>query len=136
MDAFPPMSRPLQRILVVDDDEAIRLITEKALSRIGGFSVAVAASGVEGVDMALAEAPDMILLDAMMPGLDGPATLGRLRAHAATAALPVVFFTAKAMPAEIERLRNLGVAAVLTKPFDPRELCERLLAIWNGLADG
>jgi CheY-like chemotaxis protein len=78
-----------------------------------------ASSGPEGVEKAVAERPDAILLDVMMPLMDGPSTLAVLRDNPATAHIPVIFLTAKAMGPEIERLRRLGVAGVLTKPFDP-----------------
>jgi CheY-like chemotaxis protein len=90
------------------------------------MEVIEAASGREGLQRAADEAPDAILLDVMMPGMDGPTTLSALRATPATAAIPVVFLTAKAMPSEIERLRGLGAEGVLTKPFDPLTLAGQL----------
>jgi CheY-like chemotaxis protein len=110
------------KILVIDDEADIRRIAMLSLSRVGGMQVVEAGSGPDGVRKAEAERPDAILLDVMMPGMDGPATLAMLRAGEATSKIPVVFLTAKAMTTEIERLKALGAVAVLTKPFDPMKL--------------
>ena len=110
------------KVLIIDDDADIRSIVRLSLSRLGGMEVVEAASGAEGVHKAQDEQPDVILLDMMMPAMDGSATLAALRAQPATTATPVIFLTAKAMRAEIDRLRALGAAGVLTKPFDPRTL--------------
>jgi len=110
------------KVLIIDDDADIRSIARLSLSRLGGMEVVEAASGAEGVRKAQDEKPDVILLDMMMPAMDGSATLAALRAQPATAATPVIFLTAKAMRAEIDRLRALGAAGVLIKPFDPRTL--------------
>ena len=90
------------------------------------MEVVDASGGPEGVRKAASERPDAILLDVMMPGLDGPATLSALRSNPATAEIPVVFLTAKAMASEIERLLGLGARGVLTKPFDPMSLPQEL----------
>lgn len=117
------------KILVVDDEDDIRRVARLALGRVGGMEVVDTGRSEEAVDLAAREKPDAVLLDVMMPGLDGPATLAALRSDARTAAIPVVFLTAKAMPAEIQRLRALGAAGVLTKPFDPMTLAAALRAI-------
>jgi two-component system, OmpR family, response regulator len=117
------------KILIVDDEEDIRKIARLALGKVGSMDVVEAASGTEGVRKALEETPDAVLLDVMMPGLDGPSTLAALRSNPATASLPVVFLTAKAMPGEVERLKDLGARGVLTKPFDPMTLAAELRAI-------
>jgi CheY-like chemotaxis protein len=110
------------KILIIDDEDDIRKIAKLSLGRVGGMEVVEAGSGAEGVKKAAAERPDAILLDVMMPGIDGPATLALLRAGEITSKIPVMFLTAKAMAAEIERLKALGAVAVLTKPFDPMKL--------------
>jgi CheY-like chemotaxis protein len=110
------------KILIVDDESDIRRIARLSLAKVGGMQVVEAANGPDAVARAEAERPDAILLDVMMPGLDGPATLAQLRSRAATQAIPVIFLTAKAMASEVERLKALGAAAVLTKPFDPMQL--------------
>lgn len=116
------------KILVIDDEADIRKIARLSLSRVGGMQVVEADSGPEGVRKAEAERPDAILLDVMMPGMDGPATLALLRAGEATSRIPVVFLTAKVMTTEIERLKALGALAVLTKPFDPMKLPSEVVA--------
>ena len=117
------------KILVIDDEDDIRKILRLALGRVGGMDVVDAASGMEGIAKALADAPDAILLDVMMPEKDGPETLGLLKADPRTAHIPVIFLTAKAMASEVDRLRTLGAKGVLTKPFDPMSLAANVRAI-------
>jgi len=121
----------LARILVVDDEDHIREVAEVSLEAIGGHEVVTAASGIEAIEKAVTERPDAILLDVMMPELDGPATLARLRSEPATRGIPVVFLTAKVREGDVERLRALDVAGVLAKPFDPMTLSEQLSRILN-----
>ena len=117
------------KVLIIDDDADIRTIARLSLSRVGGMDVIEAASGVEGVRKAREENPDVILLDMMMPTMDGSETLATLRSQAATAMTPVIFLTAKAVGAEVERMRALGAAGVLIKPFDPRTLSDDVRAL-------
>ena len=117
------------KVLIIDDEDDIRRIARLSLSRVGGMEVAEASSGTDGVRAAMEQSPDAILLDVMMPGLDGPRTLSALLARPETAAIPVVFLTAKAATSEIERLKTLGAKGVLTKPFDPMTLPARLREI-------
>jgi CheY-like chemotaxis protein len=118
----------MMKILIIDDDADIRSIARLSLSRLGGMDVIEAASGGEGVRRAREEAPDVILLDMMMPTMDGLDTLAALRAQPATALTPVIFLTARAGE-EAERLRALGAAGVLIKPFDPRTLSQAVRAL-------
>lgn len=121
------------KILLIDDDADIRTLARLSLSRLAGFDVVEAANGAEGVALAAAEQPDAIILDVMMPGMNGPETLAALRAQPSTVAIPVFFLTAKAMTTEIDRLRALGVAGILTKPFDPLSFPDQVregLARW------
>ena len=111
-------------ILVVDDDDFVRMLTSVSLSKVGGMRVLEASGGAEGLLLATQEQPDVIMLDVMMPGMDGADTLRALRANPATAAIPVIFLTAKAMPDEKARLSELGAAAVFTKPFDPLTIAD------------
>ncbi|HWQ32407.1 MAG TPA: response regulator [Blastocatellia bacterium] len=120
------------KILIIDDEADIRLISKMSLSRIGGMEVIEADNGPDGVRRAEAERPDAILLDVMMPLMDGPATLAALRGNAATAGIPVIFLTAKVMDSEIRRLTAMGVAGVLTKPFDPLALPGQVQEILQG----
>jgi len=110
------------KILLVDDDASLRRIAQLSLTRVGGFEVLEAGSGHDALTLAAGEHPAMILLDVMMPGLDGPTTLAALRANPDTAAIPVVFLTAKVQRAEIDRFLGLGVRGVIAKPFDPMTL--------------
>ena len=112
------------KVLIVDDDADIRTVAGKCLQRIGLMEVIEASSGAEGVRKAQVEHPDVILLDIMMPTMDGPATLALLRSDPVTANVPVIFLTAKVFGTEIERLMKLGAAGVLIKPFDPRTLSD------------
>lgn len=120
----------LQKILYVEDDDDIRTITVMALEMIGNFEVSAHSSGTTAIAGGEAFAPDLILLDVMMPGMDGPATLAGLRKQPALAGVPAVFFTAKAQPEEVARLRGLGAVDVLAKPFDPQALPDTLRRIW------
>jgi CheY-like chemotaxis protein len=114
------------KILVVDDEKDLRTIARLSLENLGGMSVLEAGSGPEALEIATREAPEAILLDVMMPDMDGTATLAALQANAATAAIPVIFLTAKALPGEVERLKALGAKAVLTKPFEPMTLAQQV----------
>ena len=117
------------KILIIDDDEDIRSIARLSLSRVGGMDVIEASSGADGLRKAREEAPDVILLDMMMPRMDGVETLAALRSQAATAGTPVIFLTAKAVGGEVDRLTALGATGVLIKPFDPRSLSADVLAL-------
>jgi CheY-like chemotaxis protein len=125
------MTGPAQtrRILLIDDEELIRVIAEVSLTKVGGWEVLTAGSGEEGLDKAAAEHPDAILLDVMMPGLDGPGTLARLQADPATATIPVVFLTASTLQSGRQHLTDLGAAGVLLKPFDPMLLAREIAEV-------
>jgi DNA-binding response OmpR family regulator len=124
---------PLARILHVEDEPDIQEVARLALEMVGGFTVLSCDSGRKALSAAAEFRPDLILLDVMMPGMDGPTTLAELRKAPATAATPVVFMTAKVQTHEVARLKELGAADVIEKPFDPMTLAERVNAIWNGL---
>lgn len=129
------MSRTLSDILYVDDEPDIREVVELCLGLADELTVRTCDSGERALEL-LADAPaDIVLLDVMMPGLDGPATLARMRADSRLGHIPVVFMTAKALPQEIERFLALGAAAVIPKPFDPMRLAEQVLAIWEAIAE-
>jgi len=114
------MKKP--RILIVDDEDDIREVAEISLEMIAGWKVLTASSGCEGLRIARADQPDAILLDVMMPDMDGPTTFQKLQADPAIRHIPVVLLTAKLQPADRKRFAELGVAGVLAKPFDPLEL--------------
>jgi CheY-like chemotaxis protein len=112
----------IRKVLLVDDEEDIRTVGFLSLSRVGGWQTVVASSGTEAVSRAAAELPDLILLDVMMPGMDGPTTFGKLRAQPATANTPIIFMTAKIQKQEVTRYLELGAVGVIGKPFDPMTL--------------
>jgi len=120
----------LKEILYVEDDPDIREIALLALRDVGGFSVKAAGSGQEALSMVRKSLPELILLDVMMPGLDGLATLERLRADPTTAPIPVIFMTAKVHDEDIEHYLNAGAIGVIAKPFDPMILAEHVRDIW------
>ncbi|MBX9692875.1 MAG: response regulator [Cyanobacteria bacterium] len=120
------------RVLIIDDEEDTREIAKMSLEILGGLNVIEAVNGKVGIDIASREKPDVILLDMMMPIMDGPATLEALRQSEHTKDIPVIFLTAKAMTSEIEKLKRMGARGVLTKPFDPTTLASQMKAILEG----
>ena len=126
----------LRTVLYVDDEPDIREIVELALGLVEGLKVAVCESGEHALQRLPDITPDLVLLDVMMPGTDGPTTLQRMRADPRFANIPVVFVTAKAMPAEVARFRALGAVAVIAKPFDPLQFGQQIVAIWEGIDHG
>lgn len=124
------MPQLLSRILYVEDEPDIRMVAQMALEAVGGFTVIACASGQEALSAAPTAAADLLLLDVMMPGMDGPSTLKALRAMPGTANTPVIFMTAKVQAAEVAVYRKLGALEVIPKPFDPMELSAQLQAIW------
>lgn len=131
--ATPP---PLQRILQIDDDEDILAVAQVALQGYGGFEVRTAQTGVAALEIARSFVPQLILLDWMMPGMDGPATLRALQAAPSLAAVPVVYLTATVSPHLREEALASGAVEMLIKPFVPRQLVTDLLAIWQRCAPG
>jgi CheY-like chemotaxis protein len=119
----------ISKVLVVDEDPYIQRIVELTLESVGKWTVAKASSGPEAMRLAAALHPDVILLDVMMPGMDGPTTLRKLREQPDTAAIPVIFMTAKVLRQEVESYLRLGAAGVIRKPFDPLTLPEEVRRI-------
>ena len=115
-----------KRILLVDDEEDIREVAQLSLEMVGGWEVITGISGTEAIAKAEIEQPDAILLDVMMPDLDGFATFERLQANKATQQIPVIFLTAKVSSDDQRRFFNLGVHGVITKPFDPLSLATQV----------
>jgi len=122
---------PLNRILFVEDDPDIQAVGQLALEAVGGFKVTTCSSGGEALTVAPTFAPDLILLDVMMPGMDGPETLRQLRTLAATRNTPVVFMTAKVQRHEVAQYLALGAVNVIAKPFDPMTLAATIREIWT-----
>ena len=120
----------LERILYVDDEPDIRAIAKVALEVVGEFEVLFCASGREAIDQAPNFAPDLIILDVMMPEMDGPSTFAALRSMTATASTPVIFMTAKVQKREIAHYLELGAVGVIHKPFDPMTLADDVRELW------
>jgi CheY-like chemotaxis protein len=121
------------RVLIIDDEDDIREVAALSLESIAGWQVFTANSGAQGLARAAEYKPDAILLDVMMPGMDGPSTFRELRKNPATARIPVLLLTAKAQSIDQRRFAGLGVEAVLFKPFDPLTLSGQIASVlgWN-----
>ncbi|MBK5103850.1 MAG: response regulator [Burkholderiales bacterium] len=128
------MRNPLKKILLVEDDPDIQLITRLSLEIGGGYDVHVCASGADAVESARAYAPDLILLDMMMPGMDGLATMDALRSLPGTASTPLVFFTANTQAQVMQDLLRRGALGVIVKPVEPDLLVEQIRALWQRVA--
>ncbi len=125
----------LQRILYVEDEPDIQAVAKLALEMVGGFTVKICSSGEEALREVEAFAPDMILLDVMMPGMDGPTTLEKLRQLPALAQVPIAFMTAKVQPQEVAHFKSLGAIDVIPKPFDAMTLSNQVQALWSAAHD-
>ena len=118
-------------ILYVEDDPDIQAIATMSLEAVGGFTVRACDGGAQAIASAKQELPGLIILDVMMPGMDGPATLEAIRQLPGGAAVPAIFMTAKVTPAEVATLQKPGVIGVIPKPFDPMTLPETVRKFWN-----
>lgn len=123
----------IDKILYVEDEPDIQTIAQIALSDIGGFTLESCSSGAEAIKKAETFKPDLILLDVMMPAMNGPETLTQLRKIENTAATPVIFMTAKVQPQEIEYYKSIGAVDVISKPFDPITLADKIRTIMESL---
>jgi len=125
------MADKLTRILYVEDEPDIQTVARLALETLGGFTVEICSSGDEALQRAYGFQPQLILLDVMMPGMDGPTTLKRLRELPQCSNTPVIFMTAKVQPAEVAGYKEIGAVDVIPKPFDPMTLSGQVQAIWE-----
>ncbi|PZD70926.1 Alkaline phosphatase synthesis transcriptional regulatory protein PhoP [Acaryochloris thomasi RCC1774] len=123
-----------KRVLVIDDERYIQEIIQIALETISGWQVVTANSGLEGLDMAEQKQPDAILLDVMMPDIDGLTTFKKLQANPATQSIPVILLTAKVQAADQGRYQDLGVKATISKPFDPLQLPDQISTLLDWTA--
>jgi CheY-like chemotaxis protein len=114
------------RILIIDDEDDIREVAALSLETVAGWDVVTACSGAQGLARAIEYQPDAILLDVMMPGMDGPTTLSHLRENPQTSNIPVLFMTARAQAREVEQFISLGAQGVISKPFDPMTLASEV----------
>jgi CheY-like chemotaxis protein len=126
----------LKRILYVEDEPDIRAVAQLALEAVGGFSLVVCGSGREALAAAPDFRPDLLLLDVMMPEMDGPSTLRELRKLDVTADTPAIFMTAKVQPNEVRQYKEIGALDVIAKPFDPMELAAEIKRIWEAQPGG
>lgn len=117
---------PTKRILLIEDEDDIREVAAMSLESTAGWTVLAASSGKQGIEVAAREHPDAILLDVMMPDMDGPATLQQLLTGAETKAIPIIFMTAKVQTAEKKKLAELGARGIIAKPFDPLQLADEV----------
>ena len=124
-------AQALTRICYVEDDEDIQRIVRMSLERVGKMTVEVVGDPTTAIERIIAFKPELVMLDWMMPGMDGPTLFRRMRELPETRDLPVVFITAKASQRELDELRSLGAAGTISKPFSPKDLPEQLRAIWK-----
>ena len=125
---------PPKTILLIEDEDDIREITALSLEAMAGWATIPARSGMEGIAKARLQRPDAILLDVMMPDMDGPATLEKLRHDPQTKDIPVIFMTAKVQAPERRKLDGLGAQGIIPKPFDPTRLAAEIAGVlgWEG----
>ena len=124
---------PLRKICYVEDDEDIQRIVRMSLERIGKMTVTVVGDPTKAIEAIVEFKPDLVMLDWMMPVMDGPTVFRHMKTRPETSGLPVVFITAKAAQRDLDELKALGAAGTISKPFSPRDLPEQLRAIWAKL---
>jgi DNA-binding response OmpR family regulator len=128
-------NKQLHKIMLVEDDLDIQQVARIALEDVGGLNVQAFSRGQDALDALDVVQPDLVLLDVMMPGMDGPSTLQSLRQHDSWQQLPVVFMTAKAQSHEISKFTEMGALGVIVKPFNPMTLAEQVQAFWQKYQD-
>lgn len=134
-DKFSDMERSLKKIMLVEDDADIQLITRLSLE-VGGYEVRVCGSGAEAVQFGPAYAPDLVVLDVMMPDMDGLATMAALRMLPELATTPMVFFTANTHDQMRQDLLRCGALDIIIKPIEPTALLARIRAVWQRIEPG
>ena len=125
--------RALERICYVEDDEDIQRIVRMSLERVGKMTVEVVSDPHQAIGVMNAFKPDLVMLDWMMPGMDGPTLFKKMKEDPQMSLLPVVFITAKAQSRDMAELMALGAAGTISKPFSPKDLPDQLRAIWKKL---
>ena len=125
--------RPLQRISYVEDDEDIQRIVRMSLERVGKMTVELVTDPTQAIGIMTEFRPDLVMLDWMMPVMDGPTLFRQMKLRPETSSLPVVFITARASAPDLEELKSLGAAGTISKPFSPKDLPDQLRAIWASL---
>ena len=125
--------RPLNKICYVEDDEDIQRIVRMSLERVGKMTVEIVTDPLQAMGVMAAFKPDLVMLDWMMPGMDGPTLFKKMKEDPQMSLLPVVFITAKAQSRDMAELMALGAAGTISKPFSPKDLPDQLRAIWKKL---
>ena len=126
-------AHPLQKVCYVEDDEDIQRIVRLSLERVGKLTVEVVSDPMVAIDKIKAFQPDLVMLDWMMPGMDGPTLFKKMQQTPEVSALPVVFITAKASQQELDELTRMGALGTISKPFSPKDLPDQLRAMWAKL---
>lgn len=129
ISTFESLGTTVRRILIIDDEDDIREVAALSLETVAGWSVFTANSGSDGIRKALAERPDAILMDVMMPAMDGPTTFREMQRTPELSQIPVLLLTAKVQGVDQRRFAGLGVSGVLFKPFDPLTLADQMAAV-------
>lgn len=125
------MSKGLNHILYVDDEDDILQIAGMCLETVGGYKVTLCSNGEDGYDTIIKEKPDLVLLDVMMPKIDGPNTLRKIRSNSEIDGIPIIFMTARVQQEDIEKYLSLGAAGIIEKPFNPMTLSSQVAEIWQ-----
>jgi CheY-like chemotaxis protein len=125
----------LDKILYVEDDEDIQRIVRMSLERVGKMSVEIVSNSSQAIERMKAFKPDLVMLDWMMPEMDGPTLFRTMQGDPEVAHLPVIFITAKASSRELEELVRLGAKGTISKPFSPKDLPDQLRALWHAIPD-
>jgi len=128
-------TRPLDKVLYVEDDEDIQRIVRMSLERVGKMSIEIVSNSLQAIERMKAFKPDLVMLDWMMPAMDGPTLFRKMQEDPEVAPLPVIFITAKASPRELEELVRLGAKGTISKPFSPKDLPDQLRALWAAIPD-
>ena len=121
----------LKRIMYVEDDQDIQAIARIALETVGGFTLNVCSSGQEALDNVIAFKPDLLLMDVMMPGMDGPTTLKAIKKIPEVSKTPIIFMTAKVQTDEVANLLAMGAMEVIPKPFNPMQLANQIITVYK-----
>lgn len=129
LTGHPEKVMDINKVLLVDDDQCIRRIAQFCLERIGGWQVLAARNGLEAIEYARAEKPDVIVLDFRLPDMDGPSILAKLRSVDNTRDIPIILMTARVQSSEIAEYQDLDVSGVIAKPFDPMTLSSQIKAL-------
>jgi CheY-like chemotaxis protein len=125
------MKKPLRDILIVDDEADLLRLAQLCLQTLGGFQVTAAATGRQALDSARANRPDLVLLDVMMPLMDGPSTLAAFRADPLLKDVPVIFMTARVRSNEVDEYLKMGADGVIAKPYEAQDLLPQIREVWD-----